>query len=143
MSASRSDAAQRDAALDRRPSPSSHRSRRQRGRSYGVPRVATVPGNPRAMAGGVAMLLLILMALLAPVLAPYNPDTARVELRLNEPATRQLDGHGSARGETFESSAVRVAVSLSIAVLAMLVSSMLGVSVGLAAGTTAAGSTRC
>lgn len=42
--------------------------------------------HPSAMAGGVVLLLFVLMAIFAPVLAPYGPDEGALENRLLQPS---------------------------------------------------------
>ena len=90
--------------------------------------------NPRALAGAVAIVLLVLTGLLAPVIAPYNPDMARVEQRLMRPQPGHWMGTDQLGRDILSRALYASRVSLSIAVLAMLVSSVVGVTVGLMAG---------
>jgi peptide/nickel transport system permease protein len=136
MSASRTDTVAQNATLAPAPGTASTERPGQPARVHatGSREWRRFRRNARAMAGGVAILLLVLVGLLAPVLAPYNPDTARVEQRLASPQPAHLMGTDQLGRDILSRALYASRVSLSIAVVAMIVSSVVGVAVGLAAG---------
>jgi peptide/nickel transport system permease protein len=107
--------------------PALPRGRRQRLARYRKPRVAGV--------GAAILLLVALAAVLAPVLAPYDPAAVNVVDRLKPPLT---DGHllgTDALGQDVLSRVIYGArISLVVGFAAVAISGLIGVALGLVAG---------
>src|SRR5215475_12337745 len=90
--------------------------------------------------GGTIVLVVLLLAILAPLVAPQNPYTGRTLDRLTAPAwmdggdSRFLLGTDSLGRDTLSRLIFGARVSISVALLAVLGASTLGVVLGLLAG---------
>jgi peptide/nickel transport system permease protein len=90
--------------------------------------------NPRAIAGGMIMLFFLGIALGAPRLAPFPPDTPHVLVILHPPAAPYVFGTDNLGRDVLSRVLVASRVSLAIGVLSMLVSITAGVLIGALAG---------
>ena len=92
--------------------------------------------SPAAKAGLGLVLFFVVLALLAPVVAPYRPSAQLdiVGLQNRAPSWRHLLGTDVLSRDVFSRLAYGARVSLGIGVLATLVSVTLGAAVGAAAG---------
>jgi peptide/nickel transport system permease protein len=120
-----------DAAADRSPAASTH-----------PPTIAPGPArvshqfvhNPRAILGAVALVVLAAAAALAPRLAPYPPDTATFEHRLQAPSAAHPLGADHLGRDILSRTLWAARISLSIAALSTLITVTTGVFVGAVSG---------
>jgi peptide/nickel transport system permease protein len=87
-----------------------------------------------AMIGGTVVLAIALCALCAPVLSPDDPELMEMGLRLDGPTLRHPMGNDQFGRDLFSRVLYGARISLSVAVFAVAVSVVLGVSVGLVSG---------
>jgi peptide/nickel transport system permease protein len=90
--------------------------------------------NPRAIGGLAIMALFFIVALAAPRLSPFHPDTPHVLAILHPPAWPYLLGTDNLGRDVLSRIIVASRVSLAIGVLSMLVSVVAGVLIGASAG---------
>ncbi|MGH2531632.1 MAG: ABC transporter permease [Thermomicrobiales bacterium] len=104
---------------------------------------ATRPGRRRwrrvrrstsTMIGGAIVLLVILSALLAPVVAPDDPEAMEMTLRLAEPSRDHVMGTDQFGRDLFSRVLYGARISLTVALVAVGVSLVIGVAVGLVSG---------
>jgi peptide/nickel transport system permease protein len=90
--------------------------------------------NRRAVVGGVIVLAFCLLAIGAPVIAPYAPEAQTLALRNRPPSLEHLMGT-DALGRDILSRAIWAArVSLSIGIVSVLLSAVLSTAIGAIAG---------
>jgi peptide/nickel transport system permease protein len=90
--------------------------------------------NRRAVVGGVIVLAFCMLAIGAPVLAPYAPEAQTLALRNRPPSLEHLMGT-DALGRDILSRAIWAArVSLSIGIVSVLLSAVLSTTIGAIAG---------
>jgi peptide/nickel transport system permease protein len=105
--------------------------------------VATDPARRRwrrirrttsAMLGGAIVLLVILSALMAPIIAPDDPGAMEMTKRLAKPSSEHLMGTDQFGRDLFSRVLYGARISLTVALVAVSVSLVLGVAVGLVSG---------
>jgi peptide/nickel transport system permease protein len=90
--------------------------------------------NRRAIVGGAIVLLLAAMALLAPLIAPYEPDTQNMTDRFAAPSSAHLLGTDNFGRDILSRCLFAGRVSLSIGVISVLLSIVFSVMIGSVAG---------
>src|SRR5581483_4316219 len=90
--------------------------------------------NPRAIVGATIVVALCLMALLAPILAPYPPEVQSLALRYRPPSPEHWMGTDSFGRDVLSRAMWAARVSLAVGVLAVAVSISISVVVGSLAG---------
>ncbi len=92
--------------------------------------------NKIAMFGLVLLLFFLLVSLLGPFLAPYDPvyQTGDISIRYEKPSRSHFMGTDRFGRDVFSRILFGARISISIGLLATLLSSVVGVSIGLAAG---------
>ncbi len=86
------------------------------------------------MIGGAIVLLVILSALLAPVVAPDDPEAMEMTLRLAEPSRDHVMGTDQFGRDLYSRVLYGARISLTVALVAVGVSLVIGVAVGLVSG---------
>jgi peptide/nickel transport system permease protein len=89
--------------------------------------------NPIGLVGAVIVLVVILMAVFAPLLAPYDPD-AQQSKRLLGPSWDNLMGTDELGRDTFSRIIYGARVSLQVGVIAVVIALIVGGLLGIAAG---------
>ncbi len=90
--------------------------------------------NIPAIIGLVIISLLIITALLAPLLAPYNPTDQNLYQRLQPPGSQHLLGQDSLGRDVFTRIIYGARVSLKVGIITVSISLIIGISLGLTAG---------
>jgi peptide/nickel transport system permease protein len=90
--------------------------------------------NPRMVLGGAVVLMLLLVALFAPIIAPYDPTKVDVTQSLQPPNGTHLLGTDDLGRDVLSRVIWGSRVSLSVGVISVSIGFILGVSLGLAAG---------
>lgn len=90
--------------------------------------------NKRAVLGAVLLVVFILLALLAPVIAPFSPDQQVLTDRLLPPGGTYLMGTDGLGRDIFSRTLHASQISIPIGVFAMLVSVTVGVTIGTLSG---------
>jgi peptide/nickel transport system permease protein len=90
--------------------------------------------NPRIVIGGALVLLLVLMAVLAPVIAPYDPTAVDGGQSLQPPSLAHPFGTDDLGRDVFSRVVWGSRVSLSVGLISVSIGLLVGVSLGLAAG---------
>ncbi|MFN8636450.1 MAG: ABC transporter permease [Chloroflexota bacterium] len=105
-------------------------------------RVVTRPGrvryflrrNPRVLIGGSVVVLLALVALLAPYIVPYDPIDVDPSQAMEAPSLKHWLGTDDLGRDVFSRVVMGSRVSLSVGLISVTIGLVLGVSIGLAAG---------
>jgi peptide/nickel transport system permease protein len=103
------------------------RSRAQRALAMGL-------REPRLIVFGLVILAMVLVALFAPLLAPYNPYTTQPASVLQQPSAEHILGTDNLGRDQLSRVIYGTQVSLLVAVIAVTIALGGGVSMGLAAG---------
>jgi peptide/nickel transport system permease protein len=90
--------------------------------------------NPVAMAGGAVVVLLILVAILAPYIAPYDPFHQDLANSMSGPSLMHLAGTDVHGRDIFSRMIHGTRISLRIGFLGMLLGCVIGVVLGLVSG---------
>jgi peptide/nickel transport system permease protein len=90
--------------------------------------------NRLALAGGIVILLMVIAALFAPWIAPYDPDRQFGRDALQGPSRRYLFGADNIGRDTLSRVIFGARVSLFVGLTAMLIATAVGVPLGLLAG---------
>ncbi|CAN5164739.1 ABC transporter permease [soil metagenome] len=90
--------------------------------------------NPRVVIGGGLVALLVLVAVFAPLVAPYDPVAVDVSVSLEPPSPAHLLGTDDLGRDVFSRTVWGSRVSLSVGLIAVTIGFLVGVSLGLAAG---------
>ncbi len=90
--------------------------------------------NPRLLVGGGIVLILLLAALLASFVAPYDPIATNVQDSLKGPSLRHLLGTDDLGRDVFSRVVWGSRISLSVGVISVAIGFSVGVSTGLLAG---------
>jgi peptide/nickel transport system permease protein len=90
--------------------------------------------NPVAMGGGVVVILLVLVAVAAPYVAPYDPIRQDLASSLARPSMQHLAGTDVHGRDIFSRIVYGTRISLRIGFLGMLLGCVVGVILGLVAG---------
>ncbi len=102
------------------------------GRRRGL--AGSVRRHPRLLIGGALVTLLIVMAALAPALAPYDPIEVDASRSLEGPSRAHLLGTDDLGRDVFSRVVYGARISLSVGLISVSIGLLIGVSVGLAAG---------
>jgi len=89
--------------------------------------------NPIGIAGAIVVLLTILIALAAPLIAPYDPDSQGSD-RLLPPSWDNLMGTDELGRDTFSRIVYGSRVSLQVGIIAVLIALVIGALLGIVAG---------
>ena len=103
-------------------------------RRRGDPLIVHLARNPRVRVGGVVLFALALVALLAPVIAPYDPDAQSLIDRLQGPTPGHLWGTDGLGRDMLSRAMWGARVSLAVGVSATSITIVVGVLIGLIAG---------
>jgi peptide/nickel transport system permease protein len=98
------------------------------------PVVYLISRNPRVLLGGGVVLLLILLALLAPAIAPYDPIDVDPSQGLEAPSLKHWMGTDDLGRDVLSRVLWGARVSLSVGLISVSIGLLVGVSLGLAAG---------
>jgi len=90
--------------------------------------------NPLGKAGLIIIIILFLMAILAPIISPYDPNYPDTANRLAPPNKKHLFGTDQLGRDILSRVIWGARISLSIALLAVIVTSIIGVTIGLISG---------
>ena len=90
--------------------------------------------NKAALASGVFVLIVAVVAILAPLIAPHSPTFVDPVNRLKSPSTTNWFGTDDLGRDTFSRALYGARVSLLVGVSVMLVSTILGAIIGLVSG---------
>lgn len=87
-----------------------------------------------AVIGGTIVVLVILVALFAPLLAPYDPDARNIRLRFQPPSAEHLLGTDNFGRDILSRILYGARISLQVAVFAVGLAAVIGVTLGALAG---------
>jgi peptide/nickel transport system permease protein len=90
--------------------------------------------NRRALVGAVIVAVLVLMAILAPLVAPYDPDVQTMTNRFAFPSADHLMGTDNFGRDVLSRCIWAARVSLSIGIISVLLSLILSILIGATAG---------
>ena len=90
--------------------------------------------NRLAVVGGVVVLVLVLLAVLAPLLAPWDPNRPDVRKILSEPSRDHLFGTDQLGRDVFSRMLYGSRVSLAVGFVSMGIAALIGIMLGTAAG---------
>lgn len=90
--------------------------------------------HPRILVGGTLVLFLVLVALLAPLLAPYDPTKVEMSVSLDPPSSAHWLGTDDLGRDVLSRTIWGSRVSLSVGLIAVAIGLGVGVSLGLVAG---------
>ncbi|MCR4391733.1 MAG: ABC transporter permease [Candidatus Acetothermia bacterium] len=90
--------------------------------------------NPLSLTGTVIIVALLLLALLAPYIAPFNPYATNPTQKLLPPSRTNLMGTDGLGRDVFSRMLYGTRISLWIALLILLIAGTLGTAVGIVAG---------
>ncbi|MEA2661567.1 MAG: peptide/nickel transport system permease protein, partial [Chloroflexota bacterium] len=91
-------------------------------------------GDPAGLTGAILVVLALVAAVLAPVLSPHAPDAMNQQSQLKGPSLTFLLGTDELGRDLLSRMLWGARVSLQVAVIAVTVSGIIGVAIGLAAG---------
>ncbi len=91
-------------------------------------------GNPLSLAGLLIIGALLLIAVIAPVIAPYDPLVTNVPRRLEAPSDQHLFGTDQLGRDILSRILYGARISLRIAVLAAVIATLLGAPLGVVSG---------
>jgi len=90
--------------------------------------------NPQIIIGGSIVLILVIMAIFAPIIAPLDPLSVNVPARLNPPSADNWLGTDALGRDVFSRLIFGTRISLMIGVLASVFGAVVGVSMGIVSG---------
>ncbi len=90
--------------------------------------------NPSAVAGFIVITVMVLMALFAPILSPYNPVRISLAERLSPPSTTHLFGTDELGRDILSRVIYGARISLRIGVFVILIAGGIGSLIGAASG---------
>jgi peptide/nickel transport system permease protein len=90
--------------------------------------------NKRAVVGSLLLTIFVLLAIFAPVIAPFRPDEQVLSDRLQPPGEHYLMGTDGLGRDVFSRTLYATQISIPIGIFAMLVSVTVGVSIGMLSG---------
>ena len=96
--------------------------------------IATLKREPRLLIGGGLILLLVLSALFAPVISPYDPIKVDTSQALQSPSFQHLLGTDDLGRDIVSRVLWGARISLSVGVISVSIGFLVGVSVGMLAG---------
>ncbi|MFT4038336.1 MAG: ABC transporter permease [Thermomicrobiales bacterium] len=89
--------------------------------------------NPIGIVGAAVVLLTIVVAIAAPLIAPYDPD-AQLAMRLLPPSREHLMGTDELGRDTFSRIVYGARVSLQVGIISVVIALLVGALLGVAAG---------
>jgi peptide/nickel transport system permease protein len=95
---------------------------------------ALLKKSPLITAGGVIALLIVLVAVAAPLIAPYPPDAIHPEMALQPPSLHHLFGTDQVGRDVFSRVVFGARVSPLVALLVLLFACAVGIPLGVLAG---------
>jgi peptide/nickel transport system permease protein len=95
---------------------------------------ATLRRHPRVLVGGGLLLVLVAMALLAPLIAPYDPVAVDASHGLERPGLAHLLGTDDLGRDVFSRVLYGARVSLAVGAISVSIGLLVGVTLGLVAG---------
>ena len=95
--------------------------------------VSVFAGRPLPVIGFIIIVLLVIMAIFAPLLAPYPPNKMDIINKLEPPSTEHWLGTDSLGRDTLSRIIYGSRTSLAIGITVMLISSVIGILLGLIA----------
>ena len=90
--------------------------------------------NKLAVAGGVIVLLMIIIALFAPLIAPYSPSQQNYSVILQPPSTSYIMGTDLLGRDIFSRLVYGARISLSVGIFTQIIILLIGLPVGAVAG---------
>ncbi len=90
--------------------------------------------SPSALAGGAVLLVIVLLALAAPIISPYDPIKTNQRLSLEQPSADHLMGTDRFGRDIFSRVVYAGQASLPIGIVSVTIAVLFGVSIGLIAG---------
>ena len=114
--------------------PNAHRAPAEVRRSHGKPRLRAFLANTKAVFGLAVVVLFVASALLAPFLAPYDPNALDIPARLSGPSLSHWAGTDQLGRDTFSRLLYGGQVALKIAVIGVSVALSIGLVLGMVAG---------
>lgn len=93
-----------------------------------------IKNNRLALLGASVILVLSLMAILGPMLTPFNPEEQNISERLLAPYSKHIFGTDELGRDVFSRMLSGARVSLSVGFIAVIISSCIGIIIGAAAG---------
>lgn len=90
--------------------------------------------NPLAFAGFVIIAIILLLALFAPYIAPYDPDAIDVKAILTSPSSAHLMGTDGLGRDVFSRMLFGARISLLVGIVAVGIATLIGVILGAIAG---------
>ncbi len=90
--------------------------------------------NKRAVVGALLLLVFILLAIFAPVVAPFSPDAQVLSDRLQPPDNHYVMGTDGLGRDVFSRTLYASQISIPIGIFAMIVAVTVGVSIGMLSG---------
>lgn len=90
--------------------------------------------NKQIIIGGSIVLILLIMALFAPLIAPHDPIAINIPGRLNSPSATYWLGTDALGRDVFSRLIYGTRISLTIGVIASLFGTIIGVTIGVIAG---------
>jgi peptide/nickel transport system permease protein len=95
---------------------------------------ATLRRHPRVLVGGVLLAILLIMAIFAPLIAPYDPILVDASHGLEPPSLTHLLGTDDLGRDVFSRVVYGARVSLTVGAISVSIGLFVGVSLGLLAG---------
>jgi peptide/nickel transport system permease protein len=96
--------------------------------------VSMIIKNPLALSGAVLILCILILALLAPLIAPYDPDTINVKAILLAPSSAHWMGTDGLGRDVWSRMLFGARISLLVGLVAVSISTVIGIMLGALAG---------
>lgn len=109
-------------------------AKRRKERRRSVELLRTIWRSYPGKVGGIVILLVVALALVAPLIAPFNPLAQAVGERLQGPSARHLFGTDQTGRDVFSRILYGSRISLRVGIVAVAIAMALGVTAGLVAG---------
>jgi peptide/nickel transport system permease protein len=90
--------------------------------------------NPRVLLGGAVVVLLIVLAIMAPLIVPYDPIDVDPTQGLEPPSLKHWLGTDDLGRDVLSRVLMGARVSLTVGIISVVIGLVVGVSIGLAAG---------
>ncbi|HET7035432.1 MAG TPA: nickel transporter permease, partial [Thermomicrobiaceae bacterium] len=122
----------KDASVERRAPAGGLHAFKPRRRSVDFAR--TIYRSYPGRIGGGVMLVIILLAVIAPLIAPYSADGQQIAVRLQSPSLQHFFGTDELGRDIFSRILYGSRISLTVGIVAVAIALAIGVTVGLVAG---------
>ena len=103
-------------------------------RSLWVDALYRLARNRLALAGGVIILLMVVVAILAPLIAPFDPNEQNYDAILRPPGASHLMGTDNLGRDTFSRLIYGARISLAVGIFTQAIILLIGLPVGAIAG---------